>query len=272
MHWIIQDNMFHEKGIEELIDLLPRLGLPMSLHKVVPFIGELQPDISPEGEVICIGSYSLRHVAKTKGWDPGVFDLFKYDFLVQKQWWKNELLNHDSVVCRFKDADPKVEEFFIRPIADSKYFAGTVMDHHELCYRQQCVVDLGEDDGTGLRGETLVMYSEPKSILSEYRMWIVDGKVVTSSLYKRGGRVVYQECIDKRAINYAEKMAAIWQPVQAFVMDVAHVDYSTYKCYKIIEINTLNSCGLYAANVGKLVEGLENRKRGLWAGIQGPMS
>src|SRR5258708_474178 len=105
MYWILQNNFMHEEKYQEMVDTLDRFRIPYSLHKVVPFIGELEP--VPElatSNVICIGSYSMRHAAKKNGWNPGVFDLFDQDFNVQMLHWGQHMLNADSVVSKFKEA------------------------------------------------------------------------------------------------------------------------------------------------------------------------
>lgn len=48
-------------------------------------------------------------------------------------------------------------------------------------------------------------------------------------------------------------MASIWAPLPAFVMDVCRCGGE----WKIIEINTLNACGFYAADLDKLVAAIE---------------
>lgn len=76
MHWILQNNLFQEKEWDSLVSALERFQLPYSVHKVIPFIGELVPEPTPKDEkVICLGSYSMRHSAKKHGWNPGVYDL-----------------------------------------------------------------------------------------------------------------------------------------------------------------------------------------------------
>ena len=40
-----------------------------------------------------------------------------------------------------------------------------------------------------------------------------------------------------------------YNPAQAYVIDIAAID----DCFKIIEINNINSVGLYAANVDKFI-------------------
>lgn len=65
MHWIIQDNLHREEGYEKLLSALDRMGLPYDIVKVVPFVGEMDPDLNPSGEVIVIGAYTLTYECRT---------------------------------------------------------------------------------------------------------------------------------------------------------------------------------------------------------------
>jgi hypothetical protein len=260
MHWVLQENVCNEAGYADMIALLERFDIPHSIHKVIPFIGELLPDIELPNPVICYGSYSMRRVAVAKGWTPGVFDLEPFTYQEQIKHWPHKMLNADSEFGKFGDLIPTPEVFFARPVADSKYFAGRIFDKAEWVEWQGKVRDLGEDDGSGLRADTMVMACEPKRILREYRFWIVDKKVITGSLYKMGDRVVYDKVIDKEAETFAWACVApmsldCWNPLSAFVLDIALLPDNQYK---IVEINTINAAGLYAADVGKLVSALED--------------
>lgn len=99
MHWVLQENLFEEAGWNELIEQLERThrvryDCTYSVHKVVPFSGELEPPFtgnkynSNTSNVICFGSYSLRHTAKKMGWNPGVFNLDHATFPVQREAWE----------------------------------------------------------------------------------------------------------------------------------------------------------------------------------------
>lgn len=102
MHWILQTNIFNETAYEVLLERINYHKLPHSIHKVIPFIGELTPEpVLDTKNVICLGSYSMRHAAKKMGWYPGVFDLEPFDFQVQMSKWGNHMLNYDSVVKPF---------------------------------------------------------------------------------------------------------------------------------------------------------------------------
>src|SRR4051794_5559962 len=99
MHWLLQNNIFSETGWDTLVETLARFNIPFSEHKVVPFVGELQPEPQLNTRnVICFGSYAMRHIAKRNGWVPGVFDLQSVTFLEQNHHWGRLMLNHASEV------------------------------------------------------------------------------------------------------------------------------------------------------------------------------
>lgn len=269
MHWILQDNLFNEVAYQKLLDTLERFDIPHSIHKVIPFIGELTPEVELDTRnVMCMGSYSLRHSARKHGWSPGVFDLEPFNFNVQMKHWGEHMLNADAVVSRFEDAAFTEDVMFIRPIEDSKVFAGTVMDSAEFEEWQRKVCVLEEDFGTSLSRDTLIQVCRPKKIHAEYRFWIVDQRIVTSSLYKRGDRVIYSPDVDPHVTAFANKILRTkdnrtsitlstenegWRPHDAWCLDVCE----TPDGMRVVEIGTINSCGFYAANMTDLVLALE---------------
>jgi hypothetical protein len=253
MHWILQNNLNREPGMEEIVHVLERAGIPFSEHMVIPYIGEIEPDVSPSGKVMVFGSYSMRHVAKRKGWKPGCFDLGEITIRDCLTHWQTHMLNSDAVFGSFGSVRPTIDPFFIRPSADSKYFTGVVMSCRELAEWQKKVVGLGEDDGSGLRSNTDVLWCAPKTVQREYRLWIIRGFVATASQYRVGDRVIYSSVVDDDTIRFGEEMAALWTPAEAFVLDVC----LSQNKWKIVEINVLNAARLYAANAGRLVDALE---------------
>ena len=267
MHWILQENMFREPEWDNFISALDRLGLPYSEHRVIPFVGELVPPAEPKDKkVICFGSYGLRHEAKRQGWNPGVYDLEPITFPIQLQHWGKEMLNHDSQIVEFMNI--KIDDLaFIRPIDDSKHFAGNVFDPDEISKWQENLRKLGTGfDGSSLTPYTLCQVSSPKKIYSEYRYWIINRQVITRCMYKRGDRVIYSQDVDRRFDEYVNKIFGgilmipvlqLWMPHRAFVFDICE----TEEGIKIVEINTINSAGLYAAHVVDIISALENMEK-----------
>lgn len=251
MHWILQENTFKEAAYDVLLETLDRYQLPYTVHKVIPFVGDVEPVPVVSGPAIAFGSYSMRHASAKYGWSPGVIDLEPYDFRVQRANWGKHMLNHDSTVVKFTDVK-LAEPSFVRPISDSKAFTGRTFSPEEMAEWIHKVVDLGHDYGDDVKNQ-LVQVSTVKRILSETRYWVVDGRIVTSSTYKEGTRVVYKPSLDSTLEIFARARVREWEPVRAFVLDVA----DTPDGAKVVEINTLNSSGFYAANLGLLVEALE---------------
>lgn len=272
MHWILQKNLFNEAGWDRLVETLERFKISYSVHAVIPFVGELEPDINPDGKVICFGAYSLRHLAQKRGWNPGVYDLAPYTFEEQRKHWGKLMLNYDSEVVRFADA--KFEGVrFVRPIDDTKSFAGRLFDDMEFTQWQADVSKLTPEDGSTITADTLIQLSSPKKIYSEYRCWVVRGEIVTMSQYKLGSRVVYQNMdnltLSRDARMFANEVLATknrrqditcacgpkdgWHPLPAFCLDVCE----TPDGWRVVEINTINSSGFYAANMTELVNHLE---------------
>lgn len=253
MYWVIQDNIYNEAGFATLIDALKKLGIAHSIHKVIPFSRELYPDINPEGKVVVMGSYTLTHIAQAKGWEPGSFLNENFTFRKQIIHWNTHMLNNSAWLGLLKFATPYDEPFFIRPADDGKAFAGTVMDNPSFLKWKEQVLALKPEDGATMGGDTIVMICRGKKIHAEYRVWIVDKKVVTSSVYKVGRRVVSSPHVAPTIHKFAEKMADIYSPHRAYVMDVA----STPEGLKIIEVNNLNSAGFYAGDVQRIVFAIE---------------
>ena len=261
MHWIIQDGFFNETGMNDLVRILGQLEIPYTIVKVIPFIGEILPDVSPEGRVICFGSYSMRHMAKRKHWYPGVFDLEDVSDAIfdQDHVWHPHLLNDDLLVCLFKNAVKTavanfgLHDFFMRPVSDSKVFAGNVFSIEEVREWIHNVVILEEDDGSSLCGDTLVVVSSPKNIQAEYRLFVIGDKIVTASQYKRNGRIQYDALVDNDILVFGQERVNEIHLADAYCLDICRTNFGL----KIVEVNTINSAGFYLADVYKLVEQFE---------------
>lgn len=255
MHWIIQNNLYSEEGFESLIGALDRLDSSYSIHKCVPFAGNLEPEADPPpGPVVVMGSYTLARHAQARGWTPGAW-LSNLDFRTQADHWGPMMFNYDCWVGGFKDVPEQLQPFFMRPVHDTKSFTGMVVDWH---YYQEWLAGLRrlpEDHVGDLTLDTLVMVCPKQEIYTETRFWIIDQEVVTSSQYKTGSRKHYQrpEFTDPHLTEFAERCAKIWSPNRAYVLDVFDGPLGP----RIGEINNLNSAGFYLADMNKLVLAIE---------------
>mgnify|MGYP003386824051 CR=1 FL=1 len=262
MHWIIQENICQEKQWNELISSLERYQIPHSIHKVVPFEGSLIPEpILNTNKIWAMGSTAMANICKKNGWYPGVIEL--PDFDEQKRNWGAKLLNYDSqeyTMIQLLDEILTEQLYFIKPNNDSKFIAGQVMSNDEIKDWAHRVVNLGENDGSNVNMHSKVILASPKNIQVEARFWIIDHKVITYSLYKMGNTVIYsRDLVDQDLIYYASLISTRmpperWQPARAYCLDLCR-DINDE--IKIVEINNMNSSGLYDWNITKLIGGIQ---------------
>jgi hypothetical protein len=263
MHWLIQTNLFREDGHERLLSALWRLGVPFMLVEVRPFTDALfvpgtDTEIElPAGPVWVMGSYKLVRISRGHGLLPGAF-LGGLDARSTRDLWGPSWLQYGAIFEHLRELSPLPWPRFVRPVYDSKSFAGRVFTPEEFAeFQSEACARTGEDDR--VHGGTEVIVSTPRVIYSETRCWVVNGEVVTSSLYKRLGRPHFEEGWPSEQVE----SFARWRgrdrphPNPAYVLDIA----DTPEGPKVIETNCLNAAGFYAADMQKLVNAIEEAHR-----------
>lgn len=277
MLWIVQDNLYNEDGYVRFINALQRLNCTYLIVKPVPFTNVLLPSdfdcdshigdihdadqlqIDNTQPIVICGATSLSRISKSRGWYPGTFLNDNFDY----EMWRfgfglENLLNCDAVVAPvyLLNNVHQYDNVFIRPIHDSKAIAGTVMSANEFEDWKRSVSQIEQEEFQPLHKNTVMLLSPIKQIYNECRVFVVDGVVVTASMYKQGDRVIANSNVDQRFIDFAQQMVDGWQPAIAFVIDIA----DTPEGLKIIEINNINSAGFYEADVFKIIDAINNLK------------
>ncbi len=211
MYWVVQENIRDEAGYADFVKALEDCGIQHSIVKVIPFAHELVPDLDFENPVVAWGSTCLDMVAKKKGWSPGTFLNENFDQrLWTEQYGRENMLNGDAEFHEFGKIPPFEGCKFVRPVHDLKCFAGTVIDGAELVRWQQQILAI-QDSYSTIRPDTPVSVSTLKDIETEFRFFVVDGKIVSGSMYRLGGRQRVDKC------ENWEKQAAWWLFAQSMV-------------------------------------------------------
>lgn len=266
MQWVLQPL----EDTQKLAAALTALGLPFTWHKVIPFVGDLvpEPTIRDPHAVVLFGAYALWRYAERRRLRPGVFKIRPF---VHEPAWQASLLNGpgarfmrlDEVPGRLTGGDGEGDgddgpddAWFVRPVDDSKALPGgvrTVAEIRAMAVRV-LALDPGEiPDGT-LRPDTALMLTPPARIAQEWRVWVVEDRIVTASLYRQGRRVVYRPGIDADARAFAETLVAAnpgYAP--AYVMDVCR----TAAGLRLVETNCVNAAGFYAADLVPLAAAID---------------
>lgn len=254
MHYIIQNNLFREEGHAKLIDTLERFDISYEIVKVLPFIEELEFTTKRE-DVFVFGSLKLARLSKNYDWKPGAIVTPNHDYEVYSKFYKENLLNYDSRIVNFGDEfNWDFEQQFIRPCLDSKSFTGKVFDKQD--WEMFKVRMLSNPNDTTLRSDSKIQVARPKKITQEVRCWVVNGKIVTQSTYRRGSFLVYDNIVDQDAIDFAQSMVDIYQLAETFVIDVC----LTADGWKIVECGSTSCAGFYDADMQKLIMALEEMK------------
>jgi hypothetical protein len=259
MFWVIQSNLFKEESFSGLLDALVKSNTGYAL--VNTFESDMTPSINPEGPVYVTGSTSIKQVARNKGW-LYFDDNLNLELLLQK--YGSYMLNTDAICGQLKDIEHVWDEFHIRPVMDDKAFAGEVTNWPEFVEWRERISKMDCDNSiTTLRVTDRVVMSSVKNIKYEYRIFVVDGKVVTGSLYRDNGELRYLNIDDQGQLEhvfikcFVEDMVKIWCPNKAFAMDIADTGEEGFK---IIEINSLNSSGFYKCDPLKYVAAINALK------------
>ena len=263
MHWLIQEGFDNDPAYIELCKNLARMKIPHSFCRAIPFsendiISDVDLDAITE-PIFTYGSYTLSKIAKKRGYNPGSFisETIGMENLIKI--FGNHMLNSDMVIDTLENIETEMPKFFLRPMEDTKSFPAKIYTLEEFKEFKRKIIEAGTEHYATIYPHTKVLISSPKEIEQEYRFFVVDGKIVTSSQYKMGDRVVYSSNVDQHIQWYASSVVDMRNvlnnhPDVAYVLDIAVSKGNPY----ILEVNSINSSGLYAIDTQKFINAIEN--------------
>jgi hypothetical protein len=257
--WIIQEVTWRSsQSLVALKQTLSELEYQFVEIRVVPF-SEVMPEIPADIDlpVIFYGYNTLiQNAARHDKWKHGLFfDPAKFDTSTYTKILGDRMLNADAelTTCKglFESDLNATDQIFIRPNDDTKLFSGQLMTFRDYWRWYE---KLDDPENIQLNPDMLVLWSRPKVIKSEYRTYILDGKVIGASQYLP----VFAQFTPPEVISFAEEIAAQYSPSIAFVCDIACTD----KGLKVIEFNCINGSSFYQADISVIVRALSTWKEG----------
>lgn len=254
IRWIIQNNDISDTDLQRLVNACKNLNIKFELIVSRAFSKEL-PEISIDDDItnVYYGGTTLMYNIYTKLNRPiGLFfnDNFFMENYINK--WGSHMLSSEASILTIsellqKESSSDEKEYFIRPNADDKSFVGQVRTLDEI---KRIMLGAVEYDNN-LTLESKVLFGPAYTIKKEWRNFIVDGKVITSSLYQENFRLKKSaEDIPGDMIKFAEDRCKEYMPHNIFVMDIGISGGDYY----IIECGCLNSTGFYHSDVEKIVK------------------
>ncbi|WP_299454882.1 ATP-grasp domain-containing protein [uncultured Microscilla sp.] len=252
IRWIVQKNNYATADRDKIIAACQQLQLPYELVQVIPFATTLPVfSIDKHHENIYYGSTTMmERVYNDLGQPAGLFyDETTFTMGNYINQWKASMLSSEGEVFtfeQFRGRDyPSDARFFIRPNADSKAFAGMVLTFAEIKSWYDKVV---QNKAETVDATTEIFVSTAYHIEKEWRNIVVNGKVVTSTAYRKSFEL-YKSATDvpPEMIRFVEERCREYQPHDIFAMDVAKCS-GEYEYY-IIECGCANSIGFYHCDI-----------------------
>lgn len=252
IQWILQSNLTNEKTLTRIKSALSQEHVAYEEVNIIPFSDAL-PRITNESSFsIFYGSTTLiLNAHKSPKYSKGVFynDSFRMSNYINM--WQDKMLNSDGIITTFeqlaRSAITAKHTWFIRPDSDNKSFSGTTMTSQQI---QEFFAMLLESGNPYLDASTEIVISKVKSTDREWRSFVVNSKIISTSLYLDGG-VQRQSSKDTPTslILFIEEAIQQYQPHDVFVIDTASID----GIYKIIECNCFNATGFYDHDIRSVV-------------------
>lgn len=226
------EEKFIIRGGTSLLSLLNKID---NLQEVNPYLSEEQLQISDK---------YLQNLKNGIFYDEKGFDQNYYGQL------DLPLLNSKSQNLPIKDhLDTSFyEPVFIKPSRDQKAFNAGIL---EPGYTIKDFIFSQIHEAFYL--EEFAIIAPVKPIYAEYRFFVVNKEVITGSQYRNNDSLFVSDIVPDSIQAAAKEYATLYQPHDIFTMDLA----DTPEGIKIIEYNCWNASGLYATNIPKIFQAVQ---------------
>lgn len=257
IHWIVQNNLIREKTLKAITDVLSSEGISFSEVKSIPFSDEL-PELEQMGDInVFYGSTTLvMNAFRTFGSGKGIFyDPERFNMQRFLAEWGDKMLNHDASLLTFTQFvalnKPNDSMWFVRPVEDDKSFSGRIMTFEEI---RSLEAGLKDSNNPYLGPETLIVISSPKKIEKEWRLFVVDGRIISACRYVLNSELnVDKDDFPREMAEFALACITEFTPDSAFVMDIALCEGR----YAIIECNCFNDSGFYDHDIPAILKAVQ---------------
>jgi hypothetical protein len=186
-------------------------------------------------------------------WQRGVFfDPARFQHRAYATAYGNRLLNANARIVTWeeflRESRDSEERIFLKPNDDLKRFTGGIFSFAE-CFK---LYEQLRSRSQPISPTSEVVVGKPYEIDAEWRLFIVDGQVVSGSMYRPSGDAY----IPPDLILFAEDIVSQWMPADVFVLDVARVE----QMWKIVECNCFNGSRFYMADVERIVRAVSEHQ------------
>lgn len=255
--WLIELETFRENE-KALKSILQRKGMEFKTIAYTPAMSDDVPYLFKATD--CVVVYSslqlLKHVQRECQWIPGAYGNLAHmectyyyprlgQFLLNNRYTMlpyGEMLRQKDFLIQTHGVRNCL---FVRPSSGFKLFAGQVISGDTY---ERDVEQLGFYD---VEPEKIVCVSEPRNIALEWRLVVVNGKVVTGSQYKEYDALECKPGMPDEVLRYGNEIAKVWQPDTCWTLDVCQLANGELK---LLEIGSFSGAGLYDCDLEIVVD------------------
>lgn len=271
LYWLIEKDL-HETE-KSHIDILKKLNIHYKLVDGSKF--DFNPDtlFNIDDCVIFYGSLQYGKKVRQSNLVPGLYWNEK-NMLCSNyySYYENELLHSDYIMLPYGEISRKRDflfkifgdTLFIRPDSGNKQFTGNLLNKDNFDYVLDIINIYNIDN------DLMCLISPAKNILKEWRFVIVNGEVISGSLYRdwtNGGELTENdtkdivllkskskyELVDENSdvFKYCQKVSKLYDADKAYTIDITLTDNNEYK---VIEIGSFSCAGLYSNDLEKIIK------------------
>ncbi len=159
---------------------------------------------------------------------------------------RTDMLNQECVFTKFKYIKffDKDQIWFVKPLYENKKFTGYCKSGKWLTWAVANNPEIQELE---------VCVSPRKLITEEYRCFVVQGKIISTSYYKLFDTPFAKREEDEEKLKLFQQMADLWLPDENCTMDICKTESGEYK---VVEFNRLNSSGFYDHDIKSVFSAL----------------
>ena len=268
--WLIEAGVY-DGEIVPLLAEIRRQGMAVG---VVPYksltkgaVPEVdgQP-IAPDACVIAYGTFPFaRQVQLHHPWAPGAWcNAENLDCGTYFAYFGRYLLNQHYMIMPGVEAIRQRDWLFEILGEDDEVFARPTSCHKLFVGRRVSREAFGSIlSPTRYDPATAVVIAPPREIGREWRLIVIDDRVVSGSQYAVNGERAISSNLPAEVVEFAERMLSEvrWRPDPIFMLDVCDAEGRLW----LVELNSFSGSWLYQCDLAKVVAGAAELASVMWA-------
>lgn len=263
IQWVVADDLGVDSDINIFVECLKNNKdvIFKSVSKKEVLTPSYIPDFDVNIPTIFYGPTNfISRMEKLGKYTPGVIgnnEIYSYENLYKKidpELFLNSpdssFIGNSSEILSY--LDKKDGLFFFRPNYDNKLISGMVRNKSNIEAICNNVLEGRIDDANK---DTKFLISTPYGITNEYRLWILNGEIISHSQYFPNYKKVE---LPNKVVELADKVINSWSDTNLYILDICLSNKNPF----IMEIQNFHSAGFYFSDKDKIISAINKSLEG----------